>query len=189
MENKVTIDALHFIFELFRSKEREYKDIIDNLQIDDVKEEKIFIKRKAGIKKQILLSPVSFKDPKIAGHHTEEREVDPCINPLGGKRKVTIVEVEFPFDGSPELFEYRPDSVSYSDPTVYLPSGNSIIVEVETATLDKTNVQNLSRKNLALTISIINSLNGQIEGWSKRMESIIDETLAKKRTELMEFYG
>jgi len=38
MENKTILDALHFIFELFRSKDKMLKDLIDNLQINDVKE-------------------------------------------------------------------------------------------------------------------------------------------------------
>ena len=189
MENKTILDALHFIFELFRSKDKMLKDLIDNLQINDVKEGRKFELTKERIKNKILLSPVSFKDPKIKRHHTEEKGVDPYLNPLGGTRKVTIVEVEFPFVGSPELFEFRPDSVYVSDPTVYLPTGNFITVEVETEILDKANVMNLAQKNLALTISIINSLNGQIEDWSKRMESTIDETIDKKRKELIEFYG
>ena len=189
MERKTTVNEYQFIFELFRLKDRELQEILNNLKIEDVKEEKAFLRTKEKVKAQIIVNPIHFKEPKISNHRSELRNIDPYINPLGGQRQVTIAEVEFSFDGSPELFGYRPESVSYSDPTVYLPVGKSVKVDVLTERLEKAAVLLQSNQQMRLTFDLINSINTQVESWSKGMEQQIDDRLQIKRKELIEFYS
>lgn len=190
MEEKSTIHGLKTIWELFRTKNQELQDIINNLQINEVKEEKNFLNLQKSIKNQILLHPVLFNDPKIAKHRSEIRNMQPnYLNPFGGQRQITIVEVEFSFEGSRELFGYSPDSLTYSDPTVYLPIGNTVTVEVIVDRLEKEIVLTEASQKMGLTRSIITSINAQAESWTKSMEQQIEEKLQLKRQELVDFYG
>ena len=178
MEKKSTLDDLHFMHELFQQKNNDFRDMINNLKIGDVKDEKTFQKTKERIKNQVLLTPVLFESPKITDNRTEMRQ-----------RQITIVEVKFPFQGSAELFEYRPDSITFYDPTVYLPIGNSVNVEVIVEKLNKEEVLSIANKQIALTIGLINAINPQIEAWSKRMTTQIDDQLQEKRKELIDLYS
>lgn len=189
MENKSTFHEFQLIMELFRSKHNELQDIINNLKINDVKEDKTFIRTKERIKNQILLQPVRFQEPRVSDHRSELRKMVPnYIDPFGGQRQVTIAEVEFPFEGSEELFGYRPDSVSYSDPTVYLPIGGSVKVEIIIERLDKEAVLLQANREMSLTKNLINDINSQTENWSKSMDRQIDDMLDAKRKELIKFY-
>jgi len=190
MENKTTIDGIKFIMGLFQQKRNELKDRLENLCVTDVKEDNIFLRTKEAIRNQIILHPVTFQDPVILGHRSEIITDQPnYINPFGGQRRITVVEVQFPFTGSSELFYYRPDSVRYSDPTVYLPDGNTVTVNVLTEQLDKAKVLLSAQQQFGLTKSIINDINSQIVQWGKQIDQEIEQTLGEKRKLLLEFYG
>ena len=189
MENKCTIDDQQFIMQLFVAKTNDLQEILNNLKIDEVKEDKAFKRTSERIKNAILLVPVRLQDPKIINHRSEMMNLDPYIYPMGGQRQITIAEVQYPFEGSTELFHYRPDSVSFSDPTVYLPVGNSIIIEVATERLEKEPVLLQAHRQFGLTKSIISAVNIQVENWLKNMESQIDEKLQLKRQEILDFYS
>jgi len=189
MERKTTFREYQFIHELFNAKQNELQHIIDNLKVNDVKEGKAFEKTKEQIKRQILLQSVRFQDPRISDHRSELQPIPEYINPFGGQRRVTIVEVEFPFEGSEELFGYRPDQLTFSDPTVYLPVGQTIKVEVLLERLDKETALREANRQFSLTKNIINAVNTQAENWSKSIEHQIDTLLEAKRKELIEFYS
>lgn len=188
MERKTTFRDYQFIHELFTAKQNELQHILNNLKINDVKEGKAFEKTKEQIKQQIMIQPVRFQDPRITDHRSELQPIPEYINPFGGQRRVTIVEVEFPFEGSEELFGYRPDQLTYSDPTVYLPVGKSIKVEVLLERLEKEAALREANRQFNLTKNIISTVNTEAENWSKNVEKQIDTLLDAKRQELIEFY-
>ena len=190
MKNKSTLNNNRHMHELFQARNNQFSEMINSLKITDVKEEKVLKDTKERIKSQILLTPVLFELPKIVDDRTENRQMGPnYLNPLGGQQQVKIVTVEFPFTGSNELFGVSPDSVSFSDPTIYLPIGNSVPVEIVVEKLDKEEVLQKANKAMSLTKELIKDINPQIEGWSKRMENQIDEHLQAKRQELLDLYS
>ena len=189
MENKCTIDDLQLIDQLFVAKLNQLQDFLNSLKIEDVKEEKAFQRTKERIKHAILLVPVRFQDPKIVNHRSEMMNIDPYINPFGGQRQINVVEVQYPFEGSEELFQYHPGSFSFTDPTIYLPEGKSVTIEVTTERLEKEPVLLQSNRQIGLTKSIINAINTRVETWSKILDNQIDEKLLLKRQEILDFYN
>lgn len=175
---------------LFEEKSKEFKRLVSELDIDDVKLDKQFNATKSRIKKDILLKSVKFNQPVINKKpYTTQKRVDPYLNPMGGTKDVQVVTVDFPFnsDGSEELFTVIPIGVIFSQGEVYQPDGNSVPVEVEMDKLDKPLAISKTNQLMNTTFDIITKNNIQAEDWSKRMETIIDSRLEERRKELIDF--
>lgn len=180
--------------ELFSSKQKELQQIVGNLNIKDVKEDEQFEKTTQRAKNSILLKPVTFQEPTIKGHYQTEKSFPPNYqNMWGGSRQINVITVEFKFEGSPELFAYSPNGLSFgssSNMRVFQPDyGNSITVDVELATLDKNAALSTAKGQMEMTFGVINGNNQQIQQWNQSIEVAIENALAAKRKELIEFYG
>lgn len=191
MDNYISVHQLKTTYDLFSEKNRELKDEIGNLHIEDVKDNRLdaTIKR---IKRQILLYPVVFKEPKIIDHQQSQKNERPNYNnPFGGNVTVNNVMVEFPFEGSPDIFGYNPSSgFHYSDPVVYLPdSNNTVVIKVETHKLDKDAVLNEARGKMQTTFNIISPVNAEVKAWTERTEPGIEDMIKQKKEELLKFYS
>jgi len=194
MSNYVSPIQLRINSELFSSKQRELNELVGNLSLNDVKEDTQFARTTHRIKNAILLKPVTFQEPKITGNYQTEKTVPPNYQDMwGGKRQINIITVEFRFDGSPELFSYYPNNLSFgssSNMRVYQPSGGNVIsVEVELPDLDKNKAINAAKAQMEMTFGLINGNNSQAEQWSKTIELTIDSMLAAKRKEIIDLYS
>lgn len=179
--------------ELFSSKHKELNNLIGNLTLNDVKKNTQFTRTTKRIKDAILLKPVTFREPKITGNYQMEKTVPPNYqNMWGGKRQINVITVEFQFDGSPELFNYSPNNISFgssSNLRVYQPYGNSISVKIELQKLDKNAVLSSAKAQMEMTFGVINGNNTQAQQWSNSIEPTIDSMLAAKRKELIDLYN
>ena len=184
---------LPHIEDLFKRKDQELSSLIGKLQINDVKDDNVFEATTRRIKNQILLTKVEFKDPVIKGHRQEQKIVRPNYNRVfGGTETVQIVTVDFNFSGSPELFMFSPNGLSFSssDTGVYQPRfNNTIAIEVEVPQLDKSEVLKRANEMMKTTFSVIQQINPQAERWSLNKAQSIDSALKQKREELISFYG
>ncbi len=176
---------------LTQEKEQELKEIVGNLKPNDL-DDSHFDHTLERIKGQVLLNPVTFDDPKIRDHRTEDRQMQGnAINPFPHRKQITIVDVEFPFEGSEELFSHSPNGYSFggSGTRVYQPDyGNSITIEVEVDNLDKDLVLSRARQQMDTTFSLIKQINPSVESWSRTKESQIESMLKNKKDELDNFY-
>ena len=193
MSNFVSPYQLQINSELFSDKQRELNSLVGNLSLNDVKDDEQFIRSTKKIKDAILLRPVTFHDPKITNNYQIEKTFQASYQDMwGGKKLVNIITVEFSFDGSPELFNYSPNNLSYSSSSnmrVYQPYGNAISVEVELFTLEKERALSEARKQMEMTFGVINGNNLQAQQWSNSIEQNIDHLLAIKRKELLDLYS
>lgn len=193
MSNYVSPMQLRINSELFSSKQRELNELVGNLSLNDVKEDTQFARTTQRIKDAILLKPVTFQEPKITGNYQTEKTVPPNYQDMwGGKRQVNIITVEFRFDGSPVLFNYSPNNLSFgssSNMRVYQPFGNVISVEVELPDLDKNKALNAARVQMEMTFGVINGNNAQAQQWSNSIEPTIDSMLTAKRKEVIDLYS
>jgi hypothetical protein len=181
---------LHTLDNLFQARERELKELIGNLQIDEVREDKRFKAKVAEIKAQVLLKPVTIGQPKIEGNRQETRKVPPNYQMMwGGQQAVNIVTVSFPITGSSDLFEYRASGASLTMSNIYAPEYNSITLDIEVPALDKAQVLATANKELETTRSLILQNNPIAEVWSERIDQKTDTMAAEKRKELMDFYS
>jgi hypothetical protein len=192
MSSTLSTFELRINSELFESKRRELNHLVGNLKLNDVKEDADFDRTTKRIKNAIILKPVTFQEPKIADHSQIEKDFPPSYqNMFGGRRQVNMITVEFKFDGSPELFNYAPSSYSISgNSRVHQPDyGNSITVDVELPTLDKTLALNSAKDQMKTTFDIIQGNNNQVKQWTISMETTIETVLAAKRKELLDLYN
>jgi hypothetical protein len=185
-----SINELKRIHYLFQDKTSECKALIDSLTITEVKDANVFETTKERLKQQILLKPVHILEPKIIGDRTETRNLTFEQQVQGALREVKILTVSYPFEGSRELFNYTPmNGFSYSDPTVFEPSGNCVEIDVALPSIDKAAALNEAKNKFSLTISIITQNNTAAAEWSKSMEGRIDSELDKRREELVGLYA
>jgi hypothetical protein len=181
---------LHVLDVLFQQREKEVKQLIGNLQINEVKDDKTFEKTVNRIKAQTALTPVTIGEPKIEGNRQETRQVGPNYQQLwGGERAVNIVTVSFPVTGSHELFEYRASGGSLTMRNIYTPDYNSISMEIQVAALDKAQVLAQANDEISTTKELIAQNNPQAEAWTSRISAQIDSLAAQKRKELIDFYS
>lgn len=185
--------ALPRINDLFLSKEKQLNTMVGNLQVKDVKNDSDYNTAVAKIKKEILLTPVSFQDPEIKGHRTGERSVGASYEyPWPRTKSFLIVTVNFSFTGSSELFQFAPNSLTFSstDTGVYQPDYNNVItVSVQVNELDKDQVKSRAREMMSTTFSLINQINPFADQWSLTKGPLIDELLRQKRKEILDFYS
>ncbi len=136
------------------------------------------------------MTPVTFEEPKITTHYQETRQVSPNYQQMwGGSQNVNIVTVEFPFEGSEELFQYMASGVPLTMGRFYQPSGNRVSIEVTITALDKTAVIAAAKEKMSATFDLINANNTHAKQWSASKDAAIDDLLIKKRKELNDFYS
>ncbi len=193
MDNALPMLRLPNIRTLFSQKDQELSQELGDLQINDVREDIAFQATTKRIKNQVLLAPISFGEPIIKGHRSEQKTYPQSYqHMLGHAKDVLVVTVDFPFTGSSELFSFSPDNLSFSssDTRVHQPDyGNTISIEVEVQQLDKLTVLSMAEAKMKTTFSLINQINPQAQQWSATKEPMIDAALQKKRAELVSFYS
>ena len=192
MSHAIPVAALPNIHNLVIKKEQELNRELGSLRINDVKEDGAFKSTTARIKNLVRLTPVDFGEPVIKNHRSEIKKLSATYNnPWPHEKEVITVAVDFPFTGSPELFSFSPNGMTYgsSDTRVYQPDGNNISIEVEVEQLNKDVTLSKARSAMKTTFSLINQINPQAAQWSLTQEPLIDAELLKKRKELVDFYG
>ena len=100
-----------------------------------------------------------------------------------------MVTVDFPFEGSEELFQYMPSGVGLTMGRFYQPSGNRVSVQVTVTALDKNAVITEAKNKMSATFELINANNTQAKQWTASKEPMIDTLMAQKRKELNDFYS
>lgn len=190
--NSIFPSNLKSISYLFEEKSQLLKSLINNLKPNDVKDG-YYDQTLDRIKKEVLLTPVTIGEPKIIDHRSEVRQMPAnYMNPFPHKKDVTTVSVQFPFEGSRELFSYSPSGYSYSSSStgVYQPSSkDSILITVEVDALDKEVTLSKARQQMETTFSLIRQINPSAENWTKSQEPMIEEMLQNRKSELDNFYS
>jgi hypothetical protein len=180
-------------FEFPGVKRKEIDELINNLKLKDINSDEKFENTLEAIKRKVLLNPVKFEKPKIIDHYQTEKTYPPSFdNMLGGTRQVFIVSVEYPFSGDTELFQYKPNGYSFGPgdmPYIFQPTGRSIVVEVESFSLDNKNkILEEAQRHMNLTFQFIDSNNTFIENWSYRIEPTIESQLRNHKEKLEKLY-
>lgn len=188
--NVISTMQLHTLDILFMEKNRELKDTIGNLQINEVKTDAAFNATVSRIKRNILLTPVTIGEPKITGNNQITKQVPANYqNFLGGTQNMHVITVSFPCTGSEELFNYRINGGSLPMKNIYLPSYKSISIEVQLKELDKAAALSMAKSEMATTIELISQNNSPAEQWSATTAVLIQQMAEKKRQELIDFYS
>ena len=165
---------------------------ISNLKLKDVESDDKFNSTLQILKIRFLLKPVLFESPKIVDHHQTEKDFPSSYeNPWGGRRKLFVIKVEIKFTGDTELFKYRPNGYSHGsgEPYVYQPSGNNILLEVETFNLeDKAKVFAEVQSKMSMTYQFVDSNNAYIKNWNLSFEPLLVTKLRSHKEKLEQLY-
>ena len=181
-----------YMSELKREKESVINSLINNLIIDDVKDDANFAKTSSRIKNSVILKKVEFGEPKFTDHKYEDRPLSMHQQLIGASRHHYIHTVEFPFTGNTELFDHTPEggfSYSNSDRGLILPNYNRLTVYVDLPELNPTMAIAEARGLLSMTMEFVNSNNASIDAWSQSVSQRIDQQLQQKREELIRLFG
>jgi hypothetical protein len=192
MNNFTSPYNLPFLSELKSQREKMINNLINNLKIGDVKDDKKFEQTTLRVKRQILLTPVQIGEPKFTDYEYEERQLSMQQQLVGvGGRHHYIHKISFPFTGDSELFSHIPENgftYSSSDHGLILPDSNAIEVEVDLPELNPQKAIAEARNLLSMTLQFVNSNNATIQTWSVAVGQRIDEQLKQKRAELIKLF-
>ncbi len=190
MSHYKTNMQLRIIDNLFIEREKELKELIGNLQIENVNNDQAYNNTLDRIKRQILLNSVSFEEPKISGHYQETRQVQQSSHNLfGGAQQVFVITIDFSFSGSEELFDVYPNNTTVPMGRIYQPVGHNVSVEVTIPQLDKEKAISEAKSLMSTTFTIINANSTQAENWSKAKEPLIESMLQEQSKKLLDFYS
>lgn len=180
---------MHLITDLFNKRKKNLRLEASNLQLEDVKEDRIFNSTVEKFKKKYLLTPVKIEEPVIKRHQASIKKYSPNYeNPMGGEREVYEIVVAFPFTGSPELFEVNPVDVRYPSGKIYHPVGPNITLDIiELNELNKDKVYTEAKNRMYATKAIIKENNIQAEKWNEIMVSQIEQLLNEQRKLVIDF--
>ncbi len=193
MNSFTSANGLPFMTHYKRDKESRINVLINNLKINDVRDDTAFEKTTARIKHELLIQPVVFGQPKYIDHTFEDVPLTMQQQVLGGiSRNHYTHEIAFPFSGDSELFSHIPESgfsFGAHDRGLILPYGNVINVEVDIPELNPDRAINEARNLLSMTFQFVNANNASLQAWTPMIENRIDEQLRQKRTELISIFG
>ena len=179
---------------LFENKRKRIQQLVGDLRIDEVREDGPLKSTIQRIKNMVLLKPVTFQEPKITDNYTTQKTLPPTYeNPRGGPRQINVITVRFNFDGSSELFNFVPNGIAFSSSSnnlIYQPDySNNIDVKIELLTLDKNSTLDAAKAQMELTFSVIEGNNLQAKQFNASVEPSIEQMVADKRKELIDFYS
>jgi hypothetical protein len=183
---------LQNLLELKKERESKIDLLINNLKIENVKEESSFNKSKDRIKKEILFNPVKLGDLKFMDYEYVEKSVSFEQQLIGGRKGHYIHKLSLIFSGSGELFEYTPEegfTFTSSDHGVILPTANAIFIDVDLPELNPSESVNEARRLLRMTFEFVEKNNISINQWNAKIEPKIDSLLEQKRKQLIDLFG
>jgi hypothetical protein len=184
---------LTIISDLFKKKERELNEWVENLQLEHVKENKQFEETKQQVKNRILFTPVEVEEnPEIKSHETTTVNVNPYLNPMAREQKAYLVYLEFTlYRGDEELFYYAPRNMtikSSTDSNIYPPEENSIPIEVKIGKFDKNLAIQQAKQHMQATFELIKKNNEEAKEWNEQKAKEINSKLEQQRKKLLKFY-
>lgn len=192
MNNFTSPYDLPYLNDFKRERELKINSLINNLKLNEVKDDQVFLKTQERIKKNILIEPVEIGDPKLNDYEYQEKSLSFEQQLIGGSKNHYIHKILFPIKGNYELISYKPESgFTYhsSDHGLILPYGNTLIVEVDLPELNPDRAIIEANKYLSMTIQFVNSNNTSVKLWNTNIEQRIDELLNQKREELIRIFG
>lgn len=180
---------LSIITDLFQEKEKELKNIVGNLQLDEVKTDEDIRTTAREIENRLLLEPVTIGSAKIVGHRSEQKDMPRSFhNPMGGPQTINTITVEFPCSGSKELFNHRGHG-ALSIGRIYPPSGDRILVEVTLQQLDKDTALAQANAEIKITKELISMNNPEVDAWAISMKDRIKKAVEHKAKEVRDLYA
>lgn len=180
------------ISELKRSRESKINSLINNLKLNDLKDDNSFETTAAIIKREILFTPVVIGDPKLLDYEFKEMPFTFQQQLMGGSRNHYVHTISFPYTGDTELFSYSPEqgfSFSASDHGLIIPYGREINVDVDLPELNPEQAISQARQLIRMTLQFANSNNETIKSWNVIIGQRIDEMLKTKKEELIRIFG
>lgn len=182
-----------FFSQLLQERAAKINSLINNLKIDEVRDDKAFGRTKTRIKDAVLLRPGVIGDPKFVDHRYEERPLTMQQQLIGGiSREHYVHKISVPISGSREVFHHMPTqgfSYSSSDRGLLVPYGNTIDIEVDLPQLNPKQAIAQANSLLAMTKQFVDYNNATLQVWNPNVEQIIEQKLSSKREELNRIFG
>jgi len=191
MEEYSSIFGLPLLQTLFESRRRALNAAIGQLHPEDFKTATAASTTAARLQSQFQLQPVVLGEPEIMRDEEIVVDLAPGQSIFGLKSKAYLVDVEYPFTGSPELLGHAPTNVSFGGNTrVYKPGyGRSIPITVQVSRLERAVALAAAEEKMQATRSLIAANAAQANAWSAEVEREIADGLARRKNDLDALYG
>lgn len=182
-------------FDLAKNLSTKIDEEINSLKHSDLKTEEGFAAVLKRLQQKVDLNPVEFSKPEIVDHRTEEKQVRAnYYSPIGGTIKTNIITVKVGYQGSEELFKYKPNGFSFTSnniPVVHQPAGDAVYLDIEHGDLgDKDGILKKVQDQMSVTYDAISSNNNYVnEGWRAMMKSSVEQKLTQYKQKLDNLYG
>lgn len=191
MEEHSSIFGLPLLQNLFESRRRALTAAIGQLRPEDFRTAAAVSAAAARLQLQFELQPVVLGEPQLVRDEETFIDLAPGQSLLGFKSKAYLVDVEYPFTGSPELLGHVPTNMSFGGNTrVYKPGyGRSIPITVQVSRLERAVVLAAAEDKMQATRSLIAANAAQANAWSTEVEREIADGLVRRKTDLDALYN
>lgn len=180
MTKTTIVPNLKHFSSYLRDRESSLHSQINALNASELRADDAYEATLQRFNQEFLFQPVEFSDPKIVEIIHKQINVNPYLNPLGGKVSVEVAIVEYKFEGRHEIFRYVPDGMPYTmNDVVFQPDGykNVVTVEVDTTMKDKNAILEEARRLMNPTFIAIKGNNEILFAWNQRIETQIKSRL------------
>lgn len=180
MNNFSTILRMPSLPQLLNERATLIKNLVANLQSQDISSEQNRELAKKKIKDRVLVEKVLFEEPEHKGHTYERRTLNMSQQVLGQSADQYTHTVSFGFSGDSALFNYAPDGMPFnvSGNPIFQPSyGRKIEVSVTLNNREVADAIQLAKNKLTETFDLIERNNRAIEPWNNTVSSSIDAAI------------
>ena len=193
MENNYIQPSSRPYFLNFKNeRESKINSLINNLKINQVKDDSMFIETSERIKREILINPVEIGKPKLVDFSFEERALTMEQSYSGFSKNHYHHQVSFTFSGDKELFSHIPEGgFSYGnlDRGLIIPNSNTLTIYIDLPELNPDRAVEESYKLLSMTMQFVKNNNQSLQDWTIVIKQKIDDLLKLKREELIRIFG
>lgn len=180
---------LRTLSSLFANREQRLVDLVNELTFADVRDEAAVERSYDHISDQVVLSPVTFKDPDLVSDRVQKRQSSgDFTNPTPHTKQMVIATVAYSFTGSVELFGCSPNNAQFEGTRFYQPDFSPLSVDVELSSLDRDTAFNRARESLRDTFNLIKQVNTQAIEWSIAIEPKIRAAIQRRREAVLNAY-
>lgn len=187
----VSPQRMPLITDLLQKRESKINTLINNLKIEDVKDNTAFDRTTLRIKREVLLSEVVIGEGKFINHEYQEITLNFHQQVSGGSKNHYYHEISFPFTGSRELLTYRPVEFEFFSNSRGLiePNSADLTVYVDMPELNPSKAIEQAGVILSMTTQFARKNNTVVKSWVEVVEKHIDAELIKKREQLIKLFG
>jgi len=184
-------NTLPIIWDLKKQRTDKLDYLINNLKIDNVRDDDKFKQSIDHIISTTQIAPIKFEEPKYVDHEYTRRELSITQQMMGLSSDVYTHTIAMAFTGDSVLFDYRPmaTTISSNDHGILVNSGNQFRIYVELPSINPQQAIANAKEIMGMTVRYATDNSADIANWNKEISVLIEQRATAKRDELISIFG